>query len=329
VHRWQAPFSQVWPQAKHVSGWTPDRAIYVRRAHAYPNGDLLALYESPAHTPNGCGLARLDRDSRVLWTCDRNTHHDFSVAGNGTIYTLTHTVRRKPLPNWDQLLFPVIDEFITVLSPQGEPIQTMSLFEMLGESPFNVPLVTHTDQLGDVLHSNTLHVIPQGFADCYDRIEQGDLMVCLRNLNLVVVVRPDDEEIVWATTGPWRMPHDPDPLDNGNILIFDNCFSRGGQQGSRVLEFDPRTDDVVWRYAGSQQSPLRSDIRSCQQLLGNGNVLVTESDRGRLLEVTRDGQVVWEYVHPVRGGQDDELIPVVSGARRYDRSELPFLSPES
>ena len=91
------------------------------------------------------------------------------------------------------------------------------------------------------------------------------------------------------------------------------------------MEFNPATGAIEWEYAGTDDAPLRSDIRSCQQRLANGNVLINESDHGRLLEVTRDGEIVWEFVHPVRGGEDDRLVPVVSSALRYDVSELPFL----
>ena len=326
AHRWEAPFSQVWPAAQQVHGWLEDRSIYIRRAHVYPNGDLLALYESPAHTPNGCGMAKLDRDGNVLWTFNENTHHDFSVAGNGAIVTLTHSVSRQPREGWQQLATPIIDEFVTVLTPDGELVKSISLFDALANSPFHVPVVTHTDQLGDVLHSNTVNIVGAGFASQHAEVQVGDLLICLRNLNLVNVLRADTEEVVWATTGPWRLPHDPDPLDNGNLLIFDNCFTRGTQQGSRVVEFNPKTGAIEWEYAGTPTAPLRSDIRSCQQRLANGNVLINESDHGRLLEVTREGEIVWEFVHPVRGGEDDSMVPVVSSARRYDASELPFLS---
>lgn len=325
AHRWEAPFSQVWPQGKQVSGWLEDRSIYIRRAHVFPNGDLLALYESPAHTPNGCGMARLDRDGKVLWTFDENTHHDFCLADNGAIVTLTHDIRREPRENWRQLATPIVDEFVTILTPDGELVKSISLLDALGKSPFYVPAITHSDQMGDVLHSNTVKIAGSQFASHYPEVEPGDLIVCLRNLDLVLVLRPESEEVVWATTGPWRLPHDPDPLDNGNLLIFDNCFARGSHQGSRVIEFDPRTGDIVWEYAGSSEAPLRSDIRSCQQRLANGNVLINESDYGRLLEVTENGEIVWEFVHPVRGGEGDSLIPVASGARRYGKAELPFL----
>jgi hypothetical protein len=151
----------------------------------------------------------------------------------------------------------------------------------------------------------------------------------LRNLNLVVAVDLQNETIDWATSGPWGLPHDPDPLPDGTILIFDNCFAQGAAHGSRVLRFDPRQTTVVWQYGGRQTAPLRSDIRSCQQLLANGNVLITESDCGRLIEVTPAGEIVWEYIHPARGGASNELIPIVNGARRYDVRELPFVEAKS
>ena len=325
VHRWDAPFSSIWPAAGQLQGWTSDHAVFIRRAHALPNGDLLALYESPSQTPNGCGLAKLDRHSGVIWTFDENAHHDFDVAADGRIFALTHQVRRRPLENWDQLLMPVIEEFLTILSPDGQVIKRLSLFELLGRSPFHRPLVTHTDQLGDVLHSNTVQVIGAEFAAKHRGVNAGDALICLRNLNLLVAVNCESESIDWAYTGPWRLPHDPDPLDDGTLLIFDNCFARGARHGSRVLRYDLQRGAAVWQYSGGKDAPLRSDIRSCQQLLAGGNVLITESDRGRLVEVAPDGRIVWEYVHPVRGGEAGELIPIVSGARRYDTKELPFL----
>ena len=150
-------------------------------------------------------------------------------------------------------------------------------------------------------------------------------MISIRNLNLIVVINPESEAIVWATTGPWNHQHDPDPLPNGNIMVFDNVVAYGNEYGSAVIEFDPRSRQVAWSYHGSHDLPLRSDIRSCQQLLPGGNVLVTESDQGRILEVTRDGQVVWEYLTPTRGGDSGELVPIVCGAERFQDEDLPFL----
>lgn len=50
--------------------------------------------------------------------------------------------------------------------------------------------------------------------------------------------------------------------------------------------------------------------------LPNGNRLVTESEGGRLFELAPDGTIVWEYVNPVRGGDQDQFIPVISSGER-------------
>src|SRR3546814_1257303 len=45
---------------------------------------------------------------------------------------------------------------------------------------------------------------------------------------------------------------------------------------SRVLEVDPRTVEIVWRYVGTGDMPLDSDIRADQERLANGNTLINE-----------------------------------------------------
>src|SRR5438309_1355507 len=46
VHRWELPFSRAWTHATHVEQPLPDEHIYWVYCHLYPNGDLLAVYQS-------------------------------------------------------------------------------------------------------------------------------------------------------------------------------------------------------------------------------------------------------------------------------------------
>ena len=89
-----------------------------------------------------------------------------------------------------------------------------------------------------------------------------------------------------------------------------------------MLELDPATQAITWSYAGDERHPFYSRVRSAQERLPNGNTLVTESDGGRLLEVTPGGEIVWEYVNPERGGVAGELIPIVSWGQRIDPRSL-------
>jgi hypothetical protein len=56
--------------------------------------------------------------------------------------------------------------------------------------------------------------------------------------------------------------------------------------------------------------------------LPNGNTLATESDRGRAIEVTPDGDTVWEYLNPKRAGDRGELV-----ATLFEMIRLPADSP--
>jgi hypothetical protein len=65
---------------------------------------------------------------------------------------------------------------------------------------------------------------------------------------------------------------------------------------SRAIEVNPATNEIVWKY---QDKPTWSFFNA--QRLPNGNTLITESSFGRMFEVTKEGEIVWEYVNPFFG----------------------------
>jgi hypothetical protein len=145
----------------------------------------------------------------------------------------------------------------------------------------------------DILHSNTVEIIT---ADQKDLWKRGDLLVCSRQLDLIAVIDIETETVVWSWgTGDLEAPHHPSMLENGNILIFDNGTRRGY---SRIVELDPKTKKIVWTYQGNPPSSFFSATRGGCQKLPNGNVLITETSKGHVFEVTTDGQVVWNFYNP-------------------------------
>jgi hypothetical protein len=107
----------------------------------------------------------------------------------------------------------------------------------------------------------------------------------------------------------------------GNLLVFDNggwagygAPNPGAPTGnknalrdySRVLEIDPLTLKIVWQYTPAEagyRMPMDanrfySPFVSSAQRLPNGNTLITEGSGGRLIEVTTDYRIVWEYISP-------------------------------
>jgi len=110
----------------------------------------------------------------------------------------------------------------------------------------------------------------------------------------------------------------------GNILVFDNggfagygAPNPGSPTGhnnalrdySRVIEFDPVTLEIIWQYTYFEAGYLNrmcrysfySPLISSAQRLPNGNTFITEGSGGRMIEVTPQHELVWEYVSPYYG----------------------------
>lgn len=98
----------------------------------------------------------------------------------------------------------------------------------------------------------------------------------------------------------------------GNLLLFDNQGEAGYPavavkvlSGSRILEIDPVKERIVWEYVATDndrpQWTFYSSFISSARRLPNGNTLVDEGMNGRFFQVTRDGEIVWEYVSPYFG----------------------------
>jgi hypothetical protein len=132
----------------------------------------------------------------------------------------------------------------------------------------------------------------------------------------------DSGKITWLLQGIWQKQHDPD-IAGGRIVLFDNRgdFARGGK--SRVLEFDPVTQQVTWQASVGTGYDLYSGWGGNQQVLANGNVLIAETAPGRLLELTRDGKIAWEYFTTTRG-EEGNFAAAMLEARRYVPADIAF-----
>jgi hypothetical protein len=323
LHEWHLPYSEVWDDSSPVARPQPDELVYYRKAHLYPNGDLLVIYEGVGDTPWGYGLVKMDKDSKLIWKYLQQTHHDFDVAPDGTIYALTHEIDPTVIEDWKHLEPPRIDDFLVVLSPDGEQLRKISILKAMLNSPFG--RMTNTVawySKGDFFHTNNVDVLAPGAASWLGpEASDQQVLLSMRELNAIGTLDLETELFSWAQQGPWLGQHDPDLLPNGHILLFDNFGHYGPGGVSRVIEFDPKSLGIVWRYEGTEQQPFWSNVRGAQERLPNGNTLITESEGGRLLEVSPEGEIVWEYVNPVRN-DDRKLVSIVCWGQRIDPASL-------
>lgn len=276
-------------------------------------------------------------------------HHDWARLPNGNTAVLANLVHEVPGFKQSQLF----DDVVYEVNPKGEVVWTWIAADHLDEfgfTPEQLKLVRNSDD-PDYLHVNNLKVVgPNHWYNEGDkRFAPDNLIFDARNANFIAIIDRKTGKVVW-TLGPnyvsakgderRKVPravdqiagqHDaqiiPEGLPGaGNVLVFDNQGQAGYPPavlpitgGSRVLEIDPVKKEVVWQYSaensGQPSWGFRSTHISAARRLPNDNTFIDEGQSGRLFQVTREGEIVWEYINPYgKAGKDS-----VTGRATYNR----------
>ncbi|WP_280420087.1 aryl-sulfate sulfotransferase [Nocardia carnea] len=294
-----------------------------------PNGNRLLLVTVPRVVPGltdatvgDQGLVEVDEHGAIVWQWLAGDHLGelgFSAAGWAA---LRETAERDPEDPWGYL--------------------EMNSAKSLGPNRW------YDRDPGSVFHPD-------------------NVLVSFRKANIIALIDKTSGAVVWKL-GPYfealagaqhqriNVHKVPRPLDQisgqhnphmiaeglpgaGNILVFDNQGGAGYPPaalgiyaGSRILEIDPATEQIVWQYtaedSGRPSWTFFSSFVSNAQRLPNGNTLITEGMQGRLFQVTADGDVVWEYHSPYEGygvaGEPEVREPRVPGVDRLTLTPLVY-----
>lgn len=303
VHRWRDPAADE-----------PRRSWM--HVEPLPGGALLAIVKDEE-------ILKVDRGSNVVWRHEIRAHHDLAVHEDGRIFVL---VRDRTEHRFDRgEAVPVLADAIAILSAEGELLSRVELLPLVERlvRPGRIERIRAAvardvrpgelftpGGVADVLHTNSIAFL---HSDIDGVAPSGSVILSMRNADRIAILSAGLDEVLWTWgRGELQRQHDATQLANGHILLFDNGPMRAH---SRVLEVNPRTGEIVWSYAPRN---LFSRLRGGAQELPSGNILITESDRGHALEITRGGEVVWEYWNPdVRGGPEAERA-VIYRLNRFD-----------
>ena len=288
-----------------------------------PDGSLYAMV--PLHA-----LLRLSPDGEVMWSCEIAVHHDLDIDAHGRVHVLTERprvvcgdrgdlvlldnviavveahgrvraqhslydilltdtalrslVRRTHERRWqacrDSGWSPASPRESALVERAEYEVQTRDALRLLRDLPGSP---------ADVLHANSIELLEEHPAGLWKR---GDVLLSLRNLDLIVVVDLLGPRVRWWW-GPGTLSgqHQPSMLPNGHVLVFDNGRSQGR---SRVLKCDPPTGDIVWQYEADPPETFFTELAGGCEAVNEDRVLVTDAQAGRAFEVDRDGHIVWE-----------------------------------
>ncbi|WP_103027130.1 arylsulfotransferase family protein [Salinibacter altiplanensis] len=324
LHEWRVDETALFADSLAVG-----RKHYLHGSHLLPNGDVLFNVEHG-------GTARADACGDVKWRLPIGTHHSIDRAADGSFWIsdITQSPRQtdRAVPGEAPGLKTAYLDRLTRISADGQVLRTINVLEVLyandlaryisksfigGQVEDSAARLPGTDPT----HLNDVEPLSPSMADAYPLFEAGDLLVSLRNVHLVFVLDPETETVKWHASDPFIMQHDPDFIGDGWIGVFDNnrdLTTRGTMQGgSRVWAIQPHTDSIEVLFPTPKSDAFYTEAGGKWQMLSNGNLLLTESHTGRIVEAAPDGRTVWEWTHP---SHNESMVPAVQEGTRYDLS---------
>jgi len=295
--------------------WQSDEGIHY--SYLLPNGNLLLRTGAPGQEvsfldrpelellPRGGRTAsgailELDWDSNIVWAYrDPLLHHDFERLANGNTLVLLWEKLPEELAAKVSGGFSagttkgqMLGDTVREVTAGGETVNEWRSWEFLSlEEDVICPLEGRLEWT----HQNCLNIT-----------EDGDLLVSFRQTSTVGIVNRSSGEFTWKW-GPGEISHQHNPtyLDSGNVLLFDNGPHRQGMSHSRIIEINPKDNQIAWEYKGDPPISFFSYHISGAERLPNGNTLICEGAPGRVFEVTPAQEIVWEYINPFLTGNGE------------------------
>ncbi|MBW1920610.1 MAG: aryl-sulfate sulfotransferase, partial [Deltaproteobacteria bacterium] len=209
-------------------------------------------------------------------------------------------------------------DFVREVNKAGKTVWEWHVWDHIGTGPNQFDINYHLPKpVGalypdfDWTHFNTVAYIP----------ERDQVLLNSRNFSEFYLVDHKTGEMVYRWGNPSAYGHGKRPswydngdqkvfgahcatwLGNDRVLLFDNGSERPEGNRSAAVEVDIKTGKIVWEYEAKHSNSFYSYRQGAVQRLPNGNTLITSTHGGHLIEVTKDKEVVWDYVSPIHNGK--------------------------
>ena len=263
-----------------------------------PSGNMLSgvrTPDGPKGLPAKGGLMQeRDWNGKILWEHrDDFQHHDYVRCSNGNTLYLRWELLSKQ--NEKRVLGGIAGtehsdgiwgDVVREIAPDGAVVWEWRAEDC--EEMYNFPLNPMCPR-HEWCHAN-----------CITQLDNGDVLINFRYNHLMAIIDYETKKFRWHLCDyDYGQQHSVTMLENGNLLFFANganVLGVGPEAGSRVIELDTKTKQPVWEYAGTPTFLFFSWYISNAVRLKSGNTSILEGVKGKMFEVTPDGDKVWEYV---------------------------------
>ena len=308
LHTWEVNLDDLWQGLQGFSGDVNNLALYPVGMALGDDGSLTITFQGRDTYPIQIGIVKVDRGGRIVWKRFDNSSHWIAVDDKGLVYTpySLHVKDFQDLGGTGVRLSCASGESnidrIRVLSAQGAPLRELPLLENVVQAGYRGLLYSVRDGC-DPLHLNSIDVATPQIAAHIPGATAGDLLVSLREMNMVALLDGETGAVKRAVTGRTAAQHGLRFLPDGTALGFDNMGGDRALGGSRVVRIDlvKGTVHTVFPQGGVESDsgllPFFSQVAGHIDVSADGKrALVSVTHQGRLVEIdVASGQPLWVY----------------------------------
>lgn len=329
IHKWPVSYTKLFKDTSYLHD--PPQSDWNTNLHgvvALPDGSVVFDIAD-------VGVVKMDRFNKVAWTIHRSTHHSVERAEGGGFWICCRHYYPKGSPSpFPPFVTPYRADTIIKVSDDGKIIKEISIPKLFYDNGL-WGLLTSTGEHTpgglfweeEIIHLNKVVELTSDIAKKYPMFQAGDLMLSLRDYNMLVVFSPKTGKIKWWKIGPYIRQHDPEFTKEGTIILFNNnvypnyvkknAFAKEPlsplDNKSNILSINPKTGESKIIYGGKPNQDLFSLTMGKVDETSDGGLLITEAEGGRVLQTNANGEIIWEYVNRY----DENHVAHITEARIY------------
>jgi len=305
LHAWEVDLDELWSGLTDVSGDVNRLSLYPVGMALGADGSLVVSFQGRETYPVHIGIIKLDRSGRILWKRFDRSHHWPAMDAAGRIYSPASAplakgkhVGASAVPLNCKTDDPRPD-LIRVLSPEGEPLREMALFDGFARSGYAGLFYGLRDGCNPT-HLNSIALADAGVAKAIPGAAAGDLLVSLRETSAVALLDGETAAVKYLVSGRSAAQHAAQFLPDGSVLVLDNLGGDRSLGGTRVVRINLVTgaSQTVFPRGGEQGLlPVRTDTAGQISVSRDGKrALVAITHQGRIVEIdVASGAPLWVY----------------------------------
>jgi len=250
------------------------------------SGTLISNLSSQLDAQDFCG--------KPLWRkMNLHSHHSIEPDNEGAFWSFDSLYfEKRDVANGDlKQRFSVIDIMkanpeLHVLEPRLKHTWSLDDLDKLGKMrEVDLPRL---QEVADPFHFNDISPLTADLAPYFPQFRQGDLLISANLLNLVMVVRPENQKILWYRYGLTGQQHDPDFNADGEITVYNNN-AHGRYSSIDSLDIDEQKSRVLF---SGEALNVHDLWQGNYTVLDDQSIVVVDS-AGRVFHVDRDGNVLF------------------------------------